>query len=361
MLALVFLACHADPVETGAPAEEEDLLTVLTEPGPYAVGYRESELSYPDPATDGATERTLRLALWYPTPDTTGDEVRYMGAFEAPGVLGDASVAEGAFPLVVFSHGHQGYAENSSFLMVHLASHGFVAVAPDHTDNTVFDGSERRTSIYYQRPLDLSAVLDHLEQGGEPTLDGHISDDPITLFGHSFGGYTAFAAGGAAYDTEAIDAGCQDGTGNSSLCSDWSEEALARFQEGFLDERFASIAPMAPGDQDLFGAGAAEVDVPVFLMNGDLDGATTGSGDPYWASVNRGPDRRLVIAGGAHDVFTDFSGLLDPVPGEIEPEEGFRIVDAYGLAWVWRTLGDERAASVLDGEIEVSAAAQLSP
>lgn len=359
MFFLIFAACHRDPADSAPPADE-DIVETVTAPGPYAVGYRESALGYPDPAGDGETERALRLALWYPTTDTDGLEVRYMGAFEAPNVLGDATVAAGSFPLVVFSHGHQGYAENSAFLMEHLASHGFVVAAPDHTDNTLLDGPDRATAIYYQRPLDLSAVLDHLQGGGEPALVGHLSDDPISLFGHSFGGYTAFAAGGAAYDTETLAAGCADGTGSETVCSDWSDEAEARFAAGFLDDRFASLVPMAPGDSKLFGAGVAEVAVPVFLMNGALDGATASDGEPYWAALQRGEDRRLIIAGGAHDVFTDFSGLLDPVEGQISAEEGCRIVNAYGLSWAWRTLGDDRAAEILDGQRSVSGYAELS-
>jgi pimeloyl-ACP methyl ester carboxylesterase len=40
--------------------------------------------------------------------------------------------AAGPFPVVLFSHGYGGYPEQSSFLTDHLATWGFVIVAPDH-------------------------------------------------------------------------------------------------------------------------------------------------------------------------------------------------------------------------------------
>ena len=46
--------------------------------------------------------------------------------------VGDAEVADGAFPVVLFSHGFTGIRVQSSFLMSHLASWGMVVVAPEH-------------------------------------------------------------------------------------------------------------------------------------------------------------------------------------------------------------------------------------
>lgn len=354
MILILLFACAADTDETGA--QPEDVVATLTGPGPWRVGYRESELTYADP--DGEGERRLRLALWYPTEAETGDEVHYYGVFEAPGLLGDAAPAAGPFPLSLFSHGHQGFAENSGFLMTHLASHGFAVAAPDHTDNTFVDGAERTTEIYYQRPLDLSAVLDHLQAGAEGIA---LTDDPVVLLGHSFGGYTAFAAAGAPYDLETLGPACLDGTGPSAFCSTWSERAEAIFEAGLRDERVGAVVAMAPGDSDLFVLEAlGALSVPVMLMNGDLDPATSSDGDDYWESLQGGADRRVVIAGGGHQVFTDFSGELDAVDGEIEAEEGFAITDAYALAWAWRALGDESGAAVLDGEEGVSEAVTLS-
>jgi predicted dienelactone hydrolase len=340
MLLLALLACNG-PEDT----DTVDLATELTSPGPHSVGYRESSVTWGD-------GRELRLALWYPSDDETGAPTRYDGVFEAPGVFLDAGVAEGGpFPLVVFSHGHQGYAENSSFLMRHLASHGWVAAAPDHTGNTTFDGSDRTTDIYWQRPMDISAVLDHLEGLSGDPLAGRLAA-PYVLIGHSFGGYTVHALSGATYSEEAL-AACT--TDESPFCSTMDADQEALFRAGFEEDRFAAAVSMAPGDLDLFGqAGLGSVDIPVLFSDGTLD---AGEKDEIWAGLARDGNLRLQLQGGGHQTFTDFSGILEDMDGLIEAEEGFRILDAYVLAWARRAQGDTAVDAVLSGEIAISEAA----
>lgn len=352
------LACHSEPAEPTDTATE-DVLSLLTGVGPYSAGYRESSLDYPDPA--GGGDRSLRLAIWYPSADTEGEAPRYYDLFDGEGAFLDADPAPGPFPLVVFSHGHQGFAENSSFLMNHLARHGFVVAAPDHTDNTFLDGSDRSTAIYYQRPLDISAVLDHMfDLQADDPLSGRVEQGPVLAIGHSFGGYTAFALVGARYDLDTLAPACESGSDTSAFCSTWSDEAEALFSGGFRDERVVAALAMAPGDHDLFGAsGVAEVGAPVLHMTGDLDGSTPTDGEAYWSALQGGPDRRVQITGATHQAFTDFANVLDPAEGELEAERGFRVIDAYALAWAWRALGDEAGAEVLDGELVVDEAAVL--
>ena len=45
----------------------------------------------------------------------------------------DAPVADGPFPVVLYSHGFASYPEYSAQHLAHLASWGFVTAAPDHT------------------------------------------------------------------------------------------------------------------------------------------------------------------------------------------------------------------------------------
>jgi predicted dienelactone hydrolase len=249
--------------------------------------------------------------------------------------------------VVLYSHGHQGYAEASSFLAEHLASHGYVVAAPDHTGNTTFDGADRETEIYLRRPRDLSAALDALPD----ELD--VDADAAVVTGHSFGGYTALALAGAAYDPAGL-AACTPDT--SSFCSTLSETLSSAFLQGLGDTRIVSAVSMAAGDFGLFGAdGVGSVDVPVLLLTGELD---SDDGDAYWSALRGGADRRVDIVGAGHQAFTDFSGVL-PDGGTIAPEEGFRVVRAYTLAGVRAGFGDASVAPVLDGERTVSEAAVL--
>lgn len=55
--------------------------------------------------------------------------------------------APGPFPLVVYSHGNGGLRYVSAFLTEHLASHGFIVVAPDHVGNTAIDSFAGFTAL----------------------------------------------------------------------------------------------------------------------------------------------------------------------------------------------------------------------
>jgi predicted dienelactone hydrolase len=120
--------------------------------GPFAVGVRTTDLVDPE------RERPLAVETWYPAdaahagadlatdtkdryrlipglPHTTQDAVR------------DARPATGRFPLVAFSHGFGSHRRQSTFLCTHLASHGYVVAAVDHTGNTTIDMFEMTMAV----------------------------------------------------------------------------------------------------------------------------------------------------------------------------------------------------------------------
>jgi len=354
-LLLVGSACRAAGGDTAVDSASEplDLVAYLTEPGPYGVGYDRSEVRYPDPT--GSGERTLALATWYPsTAQTEGAEITYQGVFARSGAVEGAPRADGVFPVAVFSHGHQAFPEASSFLMAHLASHGWLVVAPEHTGNTFLDSADRETAIYYQRPLDLSATLDHVL--ADPSAD----PEHVVALGHSFGGYTLFAAAGARFD-EAVIAACLDGSDTSAYCSTMTEAEADLLRAGFSEPRVDAWMALAPGDQRLFGAaGLSDLSAPVLLMTGSVDPRTGADAGPYWAALDRGENRHVSVVGGGHQTFTDFSGTLESPEGLIAPEDGFPIIEGHVLAFARRHgLGDTRMQPVLDGTLTWSDAAVL--
>ncbi len=348
---LLAIACSGDdgtgtdptPGDSGTEVDPAELVAELQAPGPYQVGYRTITVSWSDPLlTDGAP-RELRVSLWYPTEATTGDEVRYQDVFPTDDALGNAPLAADAtdLPVAVFSHGHQGYGEASSFLMEHLATHGWVVAAPDHLNNLTWDGDHRDTEIYAQRPLDLSAVLDWLDDPAGDELAGRLAPERLGL-GHSFGGYTLHGAGGASYDGAVLD-GCDDGT---AFCSTMTPELAVRFRQGFREPRFTTLVAMDPGDLRLFGTGLADIATSELLLTADFDDPKRTESQPFWGDLDHPGDVWGSFPDLAHNGFTDVAGALDP-PGVAPAEDGWVVIRSTVLAWGRAHLQDDAAAEGL--------------
>jgi predicted dienelactone hydrolase len=189
------------PAPTTTTTTVADLATVVETPGDWAVGVRSAEVT-------GARDRILPVQIWYPVdPEHTGDAE--LATYPFPGLsvpsamgLADAPVAPGPFPLVVYSHGNGGLRYVSAFLTEHLASHGFIVVAPDHVGNTAVDSfagtSEDRSQVALDRPLDISETISAALAGESGFEDTAPQTDPenIGVIGHSFGGFTALAVAG---------------------------------------------------------------------------------------------------------------------------------------------------------------------
>ena len=110
--------------------------------GPFPVGVRTVVL-----ARGG---RALPVELWYPATDeyagsdvaeSTRDTYQLIPGFPLvwQEAVRDATARPGRHALVVFSHGYGGHRRQSTFLCAHLASHGYVVAAVDHTGNTMLE------------------------------------------------------------------------------------------------------------------------------------------------------------------------------------------------------------------------------
>lgn len=340
-------------------ATEPDPIEALGAPGPYRVGYRFVRSSYERP--DGGGERPLRLAVWYPSLQESGPAPLYFGLFPRRQVMEDAAPAPlSELPVLVYSHGHYGYAEASADLVEHFASHGWLVVAPDHHGNTLADNGTPRTSeTYYLRADDVSAALDWVEALAAPDPLAGLASDRVVASGHSFGGFTTLLLLGAAFDTARL-GGCEsDPSPSDEFCSTFSDSVRAELEASHRDSRILGGIAMAAGNFGELGAeGVSAVAAPVLQMTGgmDMDVRNESNGDPIFAALPEGTIR-VDLPRGCHQTFAVGCGF----PGELETSEGFRIVDTYALAFA-RTLIGEGAGleGVLDGTVSVSSEAVLT-
>lgn len=185
----------------------------------------------------------LTPALWFPpslaNPDETVEAILSYARLPFPKSIATllspiaqqsipackgGAVVEGAFPIVLFSHGLGGSIGGYCNVCCEMASHGFIVIAPEHTDGSAFVtfvGEERRRVEYIHynavvhgegfriqqletRCADLRACLEGVRECNRgnngrfaglttrdemPRLEGKVAGE-IYLVGHSFGAAT---------------------------------------------------------------------------------------------------------------------------------------------------------------------------
>lgn len=268
--------------------------------GPYWVGTRNLVMA-------GGTP--LDLTIWYPALDGNNlqEATTYAYRVKMGSPIGTASIAsftgkaihdapndvsQGPYPLVLLSPGFSIGSSAYAWLAEHLASYGFVVVSPDHREHLDPENELWRSAV--TRPQDIVSVLTYIDQQVESggILEGLVNPKVVAVAGHSYGGYTALAAGGAQINTADLEAHCgraaEQGDSSVWLCdlllphlADMAALAgLDSVPEGlwpaWADPRVDAIVPLA-GDAFFFGqAGLTEVTVPMLAIGGTAD-----SDSPY--------------------------------------------------------------------------------
>lgn len=317
-------------------------------PGIFAVGFRTWTTEYAVPGTGEA--RTITVNAWYPARPVDGEHPRFENLFDDDESVIDAPARDpigGAYPVMIYSHGDRGFGGTSAFLMAHFASHGWLAVAPDHVGNTLLDNPRgERVAHFVERPADITATLD--------ALDALPADDPLSrgdtarvvLSGHSRGVYTVWASLGAAYDLDVI----------AEQAPEATEAERVAFAAGLGDPRVVSGIGLAGSYRESwFGPdGWRAVGAPMQFHSGSADNP-----DALRAMFERVVDLDLVwieMEGGCHQTFA--LGICSTLDREL----GFRLVETYALAFARRhLLGDEdpRTVQIADGAVELDPVATV--
>lgn len=174
--------------------------------GPFPVGVRTIQ------ANDRARNRDFPCEIWYPAAETVrGSDLHpgkqdsfalpMTGRNQSQSAVRDAAEHSGKYPLILYSHLSGGHRRSSTFLCTHLASHGYIVAAIDHsevvapelarkTGESAEEKKARAKAWVASRVPDMHFLLDHLQQGGIETVEWTL----IGITGHSFGGWTSLAA-----------------------------------------------------------------------------------------------------------------------------------------------------------------------
>jgi predicted dienelactone hydrolase len=173
---------------------------------------------------DPVYDRSLKVEVWYPA-NLTSDTKPTVSYNEVMGIFGDAKrplipfsflgraardaapqTTDGAFPLVIVSHGYVGSRFLMTYLTENLASKGYVVVAIDHTESTFRDAAPFPSTLL-NRSKDVLFVLNQMAElsKGKNTsfLSGLIDTDNTALVGYSMGGYGVLNVAGAGYSEQA--------------------------------------------------------------------------------------------------------------------------------------------------------------
>jgi predicted dienelactone hydrolase len=197
--------------------------------GNYAVGVQTLQFVNKDQVdilkskggVEARYDRPLTVEVWYPATGndkalityeevmgTANDPKRPLIPFTFQGRATRAAApvrSDGAFPLVIVSHGYVGSRFLLTYLTENLASKGYVVAAIDHTESTFRDAAPFASTLL-NRSLDILFVLNQMASlgttAGSPSLAGIIDANTTALIGYSMGGYGALNAAGAGYSEQ---------------------------------------------------------------------------------------------------------------------------------------------------------------
>jgi len=208
-------------------------------------------------ANDDARKRVFPCEIWYPATaqdmrtdlaaDTQDSFTDPFGVSRRQMAVRDAVAQPGIYPLVIYSHSSGGHRRSATFLCTHLASHGYVVAALDHSELVAPELARREEESDEQkwtrarawadnRVPDISFILNYLLSGTGWHLEAKIDSQRIGIAGHSFGGWTALAVPESEQRICAIVAHAPAGASNprpgiipAKLTFDWRRNVLTLY------------------------------------------------------------------------------------------------------------------------------------
>jgi len=367
LLLLGSLAACSSSDSDSSPTTGRKGATTTTVAGKGADDAYAKEGPHPVGTTSFALADGRRVVAWYPAAASAKDAPKE--SFDIAGLLSPAlqsqipadkrpqyeidahpgaeQATDGPFPVVLFSHGFAGFPEQSADLVTHLASWGFVVVAPDHVERSLSGllGVASKGVPKLSDTAVLSQSLDAAIADGKrdaSPLHGLLDLDHVAVTGHS-------AGAGAAYE---------------EATADKRIKAFISYSVGLGSGEDGKKEPLPPVP-----------DVPGMVMAGTDDGIIPiAESEKVYAGMHA-PKYFVKIKGAGHLVFSDIclvgrdqGGLVALIKqvgldlpanflrlasdgcekGDLDPTDAFPAIDHLSVAFLRSTFGIDKEPVGLD-------------
>ncbi len=332
---------------------------ITTHVGEHAVGVTTIHVD------DESRDRELDVEVWYPAKRIESEREPEVYRLRAAGTTvarlrtrtgarrnATPLAAKAGHPVVLLSHGAGSSRYGNMSLCEVLASHGFIVAAPDHAGHTTADkvfgiSEDERARSAYDRPIDLSEVLDelsHRNRDHHSILAGLVDLKRVGVAGHSFGGRTALGLVGARFDGDRQQRDCERDP------SDRRCRALAVFGAGayrYRDPRVKAALLITPAGFDFYRSdGIAAIDAPVLVVGAGRDQTTpyTQFHRPVFEAL-RGPRYLLDLRDAGHLTATDVCDVVDSIGFLAKAVGGAQAQDGCGVDATARDVALERVVA----------------
>ena len=288
LTAAAVLVCSGSVAQAdgGAPATN-----LLLQQGPYGSGFAELQLedtTRPTPPNGefaGAPTRPLPSVVWYPAADRNADQEE--GAWPGTPLLPPSG-----FPLVVFGHGITSFGSEGAFVAAHLATHGYVVIAPDFPlSNGAAPGGATANDLSGQAGDVIFLTLALQDPGLQAAFPvaSLVDYAHIGVLGYSLGGGTMALAG-----------------------SHPSIDAVAT-----LAPATCPLYTLAALDPETYGALDPDINKPLLILQGTTDPIVTDVANSTPFFNDSGTPKHIVrIDNGSHGGFLTSAPAIEAgVPG----------------------------------------------
>ncbi|KAB8334405.1 alpha/beta hydrolase [Scytonema tolypothrichoides VB-61278] len=226
-------------------------------------------------------------------------------------------------PVIILTHGFSSDRTDMRYIAEHLASHGYVVAAVEHTgSNQTYEVSLTKRGIipfiqpqeFLDRPKDVSFVLDKLAQLNKTAknpLQGKIATDNVTVIGHSFGGGTALSLAGSELQVDFLKEYCRHlpATTNSAEGLQCFAQSLPENRYQLRDSRIKQAIALNPTTSLMFGkTGLEKVQIPTLILASSAD-KTTPALTEQVIGFNKIPSPKWLIG----IVAATHSSIKDPI------------------------------------------------